>query len=166
LLGSTGVLPDRVEVELGPTVTAGALLPQTVEVTLADGRPTLLARAAVSTAHTLLLCAGADVPERQIEQLAVELTGAIAYTALIGRLVVVHGSAVRIDHDDRPDPRSTATSASTEHAHIDGAGLRALGVHDDAVVMLVVRPDGWIGARAATDHLARLAAYGAQLLDA
>lgn len=152
--------------EHGPTVPAGALLPQTVEVTLADGRPALLARAAVSTAHTLLLCAGADVPERQIEQLTAELTGAIAHTAFIGRLVVVRGSAVRIDHDDQPGPRSTATSASTEHAHIDGAGLRALGVHDDAVAMLVVRPDGWVGARADTDHVARLAAYGAQLLDA
>jgi 2-polyprenyl-6-methoxyphenol hydroxylase-like FAD-dependent oxidoreductase len=152
--------------EPGPTVTAGALLPQTVEVTLADGRPSLLARAAVGTGHTLLLCAGDDVPERQVDQLTAELIGAIAHRALIGRLVVVHGSEVRTNHDDQPDPRSTTTNASTEHVYIDGAGLRALEVRNDAVAMLVVRPDGWVGARADTDHLARLAAYGARLLDA
>lgn len=144
-------------------ITGGDRVPQRASVTRTDGRGTLLARALFGIRHTVVLLAGSDVSTSQLATLVHHLQDSVARSEITDRLLVILDERM-----DEPDQRadSTSTAGTTEVVSIDGDGLDALDVARDDLVVLVVRPDGWIGIRADSDHVNRLTAYEMQLLGA
>lgn len=139
-------------------VAAGDLLPQNITVTRADGTREVLTRLAIDDQHTVALVAGPRVERADLESILEKLAEAIADSAITGGVV-----AVLDDHHARAlGPMLQGVQLVT----IGPPDLSKLDIAPDQIVLLAVRPDGWIGVRADSDHLGELNRYENRLLSA
>jgi 2-polyprenyl-6-methoxyphenol hydroxylase-like FAD-dependent oxidoreductase len=118
----------------------GQRMPNTIEITCADGQAGLLHELTHRAGHTALLIGGASVPGDQLGQLA----GAIR----------AQSDAAIIEATVSLTARCGEPSLS---ARLAPPAAEQLGIGD--ITLLVIRPDGHVGLRADGDHLAALTAY-------
>jgi hypothetical protein len=130
-------------------LTPGHRIPDTIQVTLADGAGCLLHELAHRPGHTALVLGGSSTPSADLIQLEKTIRatdGAIA----VKRHFVEHSVALTLHPNDHNSCARLAPSANDQ-----------LGIGD--FTLLVVRPDGHIGLRADRNHQQALAAYNALL---
>ena len=135
--GSSPAVVGDANARLGP----GQRLPDTITVRPPDGAPCGLHELAQRAGHTLVVLGGPAASGPVLAEHLGRLKSAADPSTLV-EAVVALGCA-----PDQP----------ADVGRLDDEDATALGVHD--VVLLMIRPDGYLGLRADEDHVGALGQY-------
>ena len=125
----------------------GQRLPDTIEITLANGEACLLHELTNRSGHTALIIGGLSEPGEGLARLDTSIR-ARSHASVIEATFVLTA---------RPDGQSP-------YARLTPAAAGQLGIGE--ITLLVIRPDGHVGLRADRDHIEALASYHALLVSA
>jgi len=128
----------------GGGIGPGARLPDTIVLQLAGGEERPLHEVTSGAGHTALLVGGTSASHEELADLHVS-------TAAASEPPIVEAVVVAAARGDTRDSWATVDPSTTE----------LLGI--EAITLLVVRPDGYVGLRADRDHLEALSDYGRRL---
>ncbi len=134
--GSPIVMGDKHD-----ALAPGQRLPDTIEVSLADGRACMLHELANRAGHTALLIGGSSIDTEMLARVDDFIRAQSLASVIIEEVV-----AISAGYDDqRP------------YARVTPAAAEQLGIGE--ITLLVIRPDGHIGLRSDCNHVEDLAAY-------
>ena len=123
----------------------GQRLPDTIEVTLANGGVCMLHELTHRAGHTALLIGGFSANGDRLARLESSIQARSGAS-------VIEATVVLTARSDDQNPYARLTPAAAEQ----------LGIGE--ITLLVIRPDGHVGLRADRDHIEALAAYHALLV--
>jgi 2-polyprenyl-6-methoxyphenol hydroxylase-like FAD-dependent oxidoreductase len=129
------------------SLAPGQRLPNTIEVTLANGGVCLLHELTNRAGHTALLIGGSSEPGEGLARLDTSIRAR-------SDSFVIEETFVLTTRSDGQNPYARLTPAAADK----------LGIGE--ITLLVIRPDGHVGLRADRDHIEALAAYQALLVSA